>query len=131
MTEAQRAVDRIREKTGRRWVGIYEVTAGEVRNVAWSGPSAPAHPVFPVDKGLTGTAIASRATVVSNDVAADPRYLTALDSTGSELIAPILVDGEVRGTLDVEDERTGAFSADDVAQFEALAEELVPLFRAA
>jgi putative methionine-R-sulfoxide reductase with GAF domain len=61
---------------------------------------------------VTGVAIASRETVVSNDVALDPRYLTALASTGSELILSIVVDGRVVGTLDVEDERTDAFDDD-------------------
>jgi GAF domain-containing protein len=129
VTKAQQAADRIRKESGRRWVGIYAVDGAEVRNLAWSGPSAPAHPNFSAGEGLTGAAIAARATVVSNDVANDPRYLTALQSTGSELIVPVLVDGEVVGTLDVEDELTDAFSAHDVARFEKLAQELVTLFR--
>lgn len=37
---------------------------------------------------MTAVAISTRQTVVSDDVARDPRYLTALDSTGSELIVP-------------------------------------------
>lgn len=126
---AQRLTGLIREHLGRRWVGIYEVTADEVANVAWSGPGAPAHPRFPRDRGLTGAVIAERRTVVANDVASDPRYLTALESTGSELIVPIVVDGAVRGTLDVEDARTGAFSEADVEQLEAVARELAALYR--
>jgi putative methionine-R-sulfoxide reductase with GAF domain len=73
--------------------------------------------------------IESRTTVVSNDVANDPRYLTALDSTGSELIVPVLDQGRVVGTLDVEDERTDAFRAEDNALFERLAESLIGLYR--
>lgn len=80
-------------------------------------------------RGLTGAAIASRASVVSNEVASDPRYLTALESTGSELIAPVLVDGRVVGTLDIEDERTGAFDDDDQAVFEQVAQALTGLYR--
>jgi putative methionine-R-sulfoxide reductase with GAF domain len=78
---------------------------------------------------LTGAAIESRTTVVSNDVANDPRYLTALDSTGSELIVPVLDHGRVVGTLDVEDERTDAFDLEDTALFEQLAEALISLYR--
>jgi putative methionine-R-sulfoxide reductase with GAF domain len=58
--------------------------------------------------------------VISNDVATDPRYLTALDSTGSELIVPVLAGGRPRDTLDVEDGRSGAFSEEDRRLFEAL-----------
>jgi putative methionine-R-sulfoxide reductase with GAF domain len=126
---AQRIADLVRGRTGRRWVGVYRVDEAEVVNLAWSGPAAPAHPRFPLDRGLTGAAIASGRTVLSNDVAGDPRYLTALDSTGSELILPVLVEGRVVGTLDVEDERTGAFDDDDQALFEQLAEALRALYR--
>ena len=125
---AQRIADLVRDATGRRWVGVYEVTDAEVVNVAWSGPAPPAHPRFPVGQGLAGAAIDSRETVVSNDVARDPRYLTALASTGSELIVPVIVGGVVVGTLDVEDERTGAFSDDDRRSFERVGGELGPLY---
>ena len=125
---AELAAALIRVATARRWVGIYAVTETEVVNLAWSGPGPPAFPRFAVDRGLTGSAISSRATVVSNDVANDPRYLTALDSTGSELIVPVVVGGRVVGTLDVEDERTDAFADEDVALFERLAFELAPLY---
>jgi putative methionine-R-sulfoxide reductase with GAF domain len=97
-------------------------------NLAWSGPAAPAYLRFPADRGLTGAAIESRGPVVSNDVAQDPRYLTALDSTGSELIAPVVVDGRVVGTLDVEDGRTDAFDREDEALFVELAGALHGLY---
>ena len=109
-------------------MGIYRVTSSKVRNLAWSGPSAPAYPSFPVERGLTGAAVRARRTVVSNDVANDPRYLTNQESTGSELIVPVLVDGAVVGTLDVEDGATGAFDQDDQALFEHLAAALVDLY---
>lgn len=126
---ARNAAELIRSRTGRRWVGIYRVTAGEVRNLAWSGPAAPAYPNFPIDRGLTGAAIRSRSTVLSNDVANDARYLTNQDSTGSELIVPVLRDGRVVGTLDIEDARTDAFDNDDQTLFEELAAALPDLYR--
>src|SRR5262245_37000739 len=86
---ASRAADVIRTRTGRRWVGIYRVTDDEVMNLSWSGPGPPAYPSFPVERGLTGVAIRSGSTIVSDDVASDSRYLTNQESTGSELIAPV------------------------------------------
>ena len=126
---ASRAAELIRTRTGRRWVGIYRVTRTEVRNLAWSGPGAPAYPNFPIDQGLTGTAVRSRSTVLSNDVANDPRYLTNQESTGSELIVPVLLDGEVVGTLDVEDAATDAFDEEDRIVFERFAAALTDLYR--
>jgi L-methionine (R)-S-oxide reductase len=125
---AKRIADLIRSATGRRWVGVYEVTSSEVVILAWSGPAAPTHPRFPVERGLTGAAISTREAVVSNDVARDPRYLTALASTGSELIMPVMVGDRVVGTLDVEDQRTDAFSDDDRRLFERVAGEMRPLY---
>jgi GAF domain-containing protein len=127
---AQRVADLVRTGTGRRWVGVYRVEPEEVVNLAWSGPAAPAHPRFPRHRGLTGAAVASGRPVLSNDVAQDPRYLTALESTGSELIVPVLVDGTVVGTLDVEDERTDAFDEGDLALFERLAGALTQVYSA-
>jgi L-methionine (R)-S-oxide reductase len=125
---AQRIADLIRTSTHCRWVGIYEVTPTEVVNLAWSGPAPPAHHRFPADRGLTGAAIKARETVVSNDVASDPRYLTALQSTGSELIVPVIVGEDVVGTLDVEDESTDAFGDDVRLLFERVAGEMGPLY---
>jgi L-methionine (R)-S-oxide reductase len=125
---AQGVVDAVRAATGQRWVGVYVVEAHEVVNLAWSGPGPPTHSRFPIGAGLTGAAIEARATVVSNDVAADPRYLTALATTGSEMIIPVLAGDRVVGTLDVESDRTGAFGARDRAELERAARELLPLY---
>ncbi len=34
----------IRQAGGYRWVGIYDVTDGEISVIAWSGPGEPAYP---------------------------------------------------------------------------------------
>ena len=66
--------------------------------------------------------------VISNNVASDSRYLTNQETTGSELIVPVFVEGKVVGTLDVEDEATDAFSDADEALFETLAAAIAPLY---
>jgi L-methionine (R)-S-oxide reductase len=126
---AKTIADLVRQETGRRWLGIYAVDAEEVVNLAWSGPSPLAHPRFPATQGLTGAAISRRATVISNDVAADPRYLVALESTGSEMIVPVIVAGEVVGTVDVEDAEPGAFGNEDQRLFEEIAAAATALYR--
>jgi putative methionine-R-sulfoxide reductase with GAF domain len=82
---AEQIADTIRATGPHRWVGIYEVDAcvGQVSNLAWSGPGAPAHPVFPITRRLTGRAVAERRTVNVGDVAQDADYLTALGDTRS------------------------------------------------
>jgi L-methionine (R)-S-oxide reductase len=123
ITKAKRIAEAIREAGAYRWAGIYDVNVrpGTVSNIAWSGPNAPAYPVFPITKGLTSRAITSRKTVNVGDVASDSSYLTALDSTRAEIIVPILDDtgDHVIGTIDVESEHLNAFDS----KVQALLEE--------
>jgi L-methionine (R)-S-oxide reductase len=113
--KARKIAEAIRNFGSYRWVGLYDVGETEVSIIAYSGPGAPAYLTFPIGKGLTGSAIKEKKTVVVGDVTKDPRYLTAFGSTKSEIIIPILDSrrGIVVGTVDVESERTNAFSDTD------------------
>jgi L-methionine (R)-S-oxide reductase len=119
----------IRRAGAYRWVGVYEVTEEEIANLAFDGPGAPAHPRFPVTRGLSGAAVASGETVVANDVREDPRYLTAFGSTRSEIIVPVLDRaGKAVGTIDVESEEVNAFSEEDRTTLGRCAAAVVGLF---
>lgn len=115
----------IREEGSYRWVGIYDVDSqrGIVSNVAWCGPAAPAYPVFPITKGLTSRAISGKKTINVGDVASDPNYLTALDTTRSEIIVPVVdaTRDRVIGTIDVESEHRNAFDSKAQALLEECA----------
>jgi L-methionine (R)-S-oxide reductase len=120
----------IRRAGDYRWVGLYEVTEEEIANLAFDGFGAPAHPRFPVTRGLSGSAVASGETVVVGDVREDPRYLTAFGSTRSEIIVPVVdrAGRKVVGTIDVESEKVDAFSEEDRAALERCAVALAELF---
>ncbi len=118
----------IRDQTSARWVGIYTVTVDQVVNEAWSGPAAPAHPIFRIDQGLTAHAISAQAVAVSNNVGTDPRYLTNQSDTGSELIVPVVHDDRTLGTLDVEESVSGAFDGRTINLYEEIAAELTGLW---
>ncbi len=113
-----------------RWVGLYEVTEDEIINLAFDGPGAPTHPRFPVTQGLSSSAVASGKTVVVGDVSKDPRYLTAFDSTRSEIIVPVLgrTGRKVVGAIDVESDRVDAFSEEDRAALELCAAVVAGIF---
>ncbi len=131
MERLQQVAATLRQSAGYRWVGLYDVDTSreEVRNLVWDGPAAPEYPTFPITKGLTSSAIAKKRTVNVGDVGADPRYLTALGSTRSEIIVPILNDqGEVVGTIDVESEQANAFDRSTERLLEDCAVLLRPLF---
>ena len=125
--------DLLRSSGGYRWVAFYDVdhAAGIVKNIIWSGPAAPEYPAFPITKGLTGSAIATRKTVNAGDVSADPRYLTALGSTQSEIIVPVFdsTSETVVGTIDVESGKRDAFSEDVQQLLEACAKTIRPLWQ--
>jgi GAF domain-containing protein len=126
----RRTCETIRSIGNYRWVGIYDVTENEIINIAWSGPGAPANPRFPISQGLSSWAVANKKTVVSNDVANDSRYLTAFESTGSEIIVLIIEakSGKVIGTIDVESEEVNAFALSDQQLLEKCAEVIAPNF---
>jgi L-methionine (R)-S-oxide reductase len=108
----RRAAEALRAAGRFRWVGLYDVTPTTIAAFAWTGATPPAHPTFPRTRGLNGAAVETRAPVVANDVANDPRYLTTFEQTGSEMIIPVLDgDGSVLGTIDVESPTAGAFDA--------------------
>ena len=132
LASLQKAVNLIRRHASFRWVGLYRVdhTAGVVTNAVWSGPGAPEHPTFPLTQGLTGSAVAERQIVNVGDVSADPRYLTALGTTRSEIIVPVF-DREGRiviGTIDVESEEPNAFGREVEALLQACCEVIRPLW---
>jgi L-methionine (R)-S-oxide reductase len=130
--KAARIAETIRCTGAWRWVGLYDVETrnGLVVNIAWSGPCAPEYPSFSITKGLTSRAVAGRRTINVGDVANDPDYLTALGSTRSEIIVPVLSEtgDAVVGTIDVESERLNAFDREAQALLEQCAKALRDLW---
>jgi L-methionine (R)-S-oxide reductase len=126
---ARRIAEEIRSLGSYRWAGLYDVTASEVRIVAFSGPSAPAYPVFSREKGLTGEMLRRNQTIISGDVGSDPNYLTAFSSTQSEMIVPVRShDGAIVGSIDVESEAFNAFDDEQREAVEAISRIIEPLF---
>lgn len=106
------------------WVGIYEVRGDELVLASWSGPSATQHTRIPLGQGICGAAVTERATVVVPDVAKDPRYLQCFLNTRSEIVVPILRDGQPIAEIDIDAEAVGAFGPTDQEFLESVAEEL-------
>jgi putative methionine-R-sulfoxide reductase with GAF domain len=138
---AKQLAEAVRGTGNYRWTGIYDVGSEMVSIVAYSSasagahagdsePGAPAYPAFPATKGLTGSAIREKATIVVGDVRTDPRYLTAFGNTLSEIIVPIVnpLTGAVIGTIDVESEPAHAFSPGDQHLLEECARAALPLW---
>lgn len=100
------------------WVGFYMLEKGAPKEsgVLVLGPyvGAPTpHTRIPLDQGICGAAAASGRTIVVDDVHSDPRYLACSLETKSEIVAPIFVQGEVVGELDIDSYFPAAFAPDD------------------
>lgn len=82
---AKHLAETVRSLGNYRRTGVYDVDSEMVSIIAYSSASdgaharssglgAPAYPTFPVTKGLTGSTIREKTTVVVGDVRADPQY---------------------------------------------------------
>jgi GAF domain-containing protein len=97
------------------WVGFYMLDATDA-SVLVLGPfhGAPTqHVRIPVAEGICGAAVAQGETIVVDDVAADPRYLSCSIETRSEIVVPIRVHGEIVGEIDIDSHAPAAFGAED------------------
>jgi putative methionine-R-sulfoxide reductase with GAF domain len=83
-----------------------------------------------VTKGLTSRAVAEKRTVNVADVARDRDYLSALTTTRSEIIVPVVDERgrHVFGTIDVESALPNAFDASVQIMLEECAIVLRPFW---
>jgi signal transduction histidine kinase len=84
-------------------------------------PASAARLKLRVGEGITGWVARTGKSARVGDVAQDPRYVAARRGVGSELAVPLEVNGEVRGVLNVDSDRTNAFSPDDQELLQELA----------
>jgi L-methionine (R)-S-oxide reductase len=102
------------------WVGIYQLFGNELVLGPFVGKPSP-HTHIPVGRGICGAAAAEKATIIVDDVNADPRYLACSLETRSEIVVPIMRGCEVIGEIDVDSDRPAAFGPDDKRMLEVVA----------
>jgi L-methionine (R)-S-oxide reductase len=102
------------------WVGVYLLDGNELVLGPFSGRSSP-HTRIPLGRGICGAAAAEKATIVVDDVNADPRYLACSPDTRAEIVVPIMRNGDVLGEIDVDSDQPAAFGDADRHLLEAVA----------
>ncbi|NUR56610.1 MAG: GAF domain-containing protein [Acidobacteria bacterium] len=102
------------------WVGIYVLDGNDLVLGPFLGKPSP-HTRIPLGRGICGAAATEKATIVVDDVNADPRYLACSVDTQSEIVVPIMQDGEVYGEIDIDSDRAAAFGPGDRALLEPIA----------
>ena len=102
------------------WVGIYLIDGDELVLGPFLGKPSP-HTRIPLGRGICGAAATEKATIIVDDVNADPRYLACSIETKSEIVVPIMNGPEVLGEIDVDSDQPAAFGASDRALLEQVA----------
>ncbi len=74
-----------------------------------------------VGKGVCGTAVERKASILVEDVDAFPGHIACDSASRSELVVPLIKEGRVLGVLDLDSPLVGRFDADDQAGIEAIA----------
>jgi L-methionine (R)-S-oxide reductase len=116
----ERAVSGLKALPHYTWVGVYLLEGQDLVLGPFLGKPSP-HTRIPLGQGICGAAATAGATIVVDDVNADPRYLACSIETKSEIVAPILRDGRVLGELDIDSDKPAAFRAADRALVERIA----------
>jgi len=106
------------------WIGFYMLDR-EDSSILVLGPfygEPTPHERIPVTQGICGAAVRHNETIIVENIASDPRYLSCSLGTKSEIVAPIRASGCVVGEIDVDSDRLNAFQLEDREFLEKCAE---------
>src|SRR5690348_13299327 len=104
------------------WAGFYRNVGGELVLGPFQG--RPACIRIPFGSGVCGTAAATLEVQRVDDVNAFSGHIACDSASASELVVPIVRNGELIALLDLDSPRTGRFSEEDEAGCVRLAEIL-------
>lgn len=105
------------------WAGFYLMREGELVVGPFQG--RPACVRIAMGRGVCGTAAAEARTRIVDDVEAFPGHIPCDAASRSELVVPLLRDGQVFGVLDLDSPHLARFDADDAAGCERMVATLV------
>lgn len=105
------------------WAGFYWMKGGELVLGPFQGK--PACVRIAVGKGVCGTAVAERRTIVVPDVHAFPGHIACDSASNSEVVVPVMKAGRVLGVLDLDSPSKGRFSDADARALEAVVAHFV------
>ena len=111
------------------WVGFYLLDGNELVLGPFAGRPSP-HTRIPLGRGICGAAAAEEQTIIVDDVNKDPRYLACSLDTRSEIVVPIMLEGQVLGEIDIDSDKLAAFGPADQDFLERVASHLAPILRA-
>jgi L-methionine (R)-S-oxide reductase len=95
------------------WVGFYRNIAGELVVGPFQGRPACIRIKF--GEGVCGVAAETREVQRVEDVHAFPGHIACDSASNSEIVVPLIRDGELIGVLDIDSPKTGRFTEEDEA----------------
>lgn len=101
------------------WVGFYLVRNGQLQLGPFQGPVA----CYTIAKGrgVCGSAWEQAATIIVPDVEQFPGHIACSSRSRSEIVVPVMRNGEVAAVIDVDSEQLAAFDTSDQQCLEQLA----------
>ena len=102
------------------WVGFYRNVGGELVLGPFQGRPACIRIRF--GEGVCGAAAASREVQRVEDVNSFPGHIACDSASNSEIVIPLIRDGELLGVLDIDSPSPGRFDAEDEAGIVQLAQ---------
>ena len=108
----------LKEAFGFFWVGFYLVKGEELVLGPFQGPIACTRIGY--GKGVCGTAWKEGKTQLVPDVDAFPGHIACSSASRSEIVVPVIKDGEVFMVLDVDSDQLNDFDATDQKYLEQL-----------
>lgn len=105
------------------WVGFYLMKNGELVLGPFQG--LPACVRIPVGRGVCGTAVQKRETIVVEDVHQFPGHIACDARSNSEIVIPLIKNDEIIGVLDIDSPLKNRFTNDDKLGLEKFVQTLI------
>lgn len=105
------------------WVGFYLVKNGELVLGPFQGPIACTR--IRKGKGVCGSSWEQQQTLIVPDVEKFPGHIACSSSSRSEIVVPMIRNGEVTGVLDVDSEELDQFDETDKLYLEKIVRILI------
>jgi L-methionine (R)-S-oxide reductase len=108
------------------WVGFYLMKGGELVLGPFQGKLACTR--IKIGSGVCGTAVLKKETIIVPDVEEFPGHIYCDPDSRSEIVVPIIKDGEVLGVLDIDSYELDNFDETDKFYLEKIVEILLEKF---
>lgn len=108
----------LKTQFGWLWVGFYLVKNNELVLGPFQGPIACTR--IAKGRGVCGNAWEKAETILVDDVNAFPGHIACSSLSQSEIVVPLMKQGEVWGVLDVDSEQLSCFDSIDQQYLEAI-----------